>query len=518
MKSFKGFSEMMTTGDAGIPQDTANMNPKGKRALVTRRYIEVNGKRKLQCKESSEKKEACWDSHKQVGMKKKGGKTVPNCVPKEEVQHIEEGMLNDIRDFIVAVGAAIPTKKNKKARADKTLEDQIRSAMQADPEFDKLVRNVVHIRKDGVAAFKKGGNDVLRKYVAKTVDSATAKKLGTLQTRWMKVKKDGTVSKAYSNTFGKKFKDEKDDPTKHRNVEDMYVTHLVTAEKIGKIIKQVALRANQKNESVEEGRYPTWNKARVALNKDKKSGKKKDYKILSPAEFMKAKPKKESVEFNESISDLMEANLPINMLVGPGGVGGGKTYQQAGKEMMKDAWRALTGKQKRVIAKVHKLTQTDDELAKLYRDGWKGGGNSMKPGARKAFDARVKELLPNEQTRDYVAAWKSVRDKVKSAMKESVEHLEEKTFHANIGNKDYQKIRSASMRGNFNHKFSRKTNGDVAFNTKNPVTLTKDLEKLIDSGASSWSDILDIYGVHKKSKSVWPGQYAGGGAFQVKNK
>ena len=26
----------------------------------------------------------CWDSHKQVGMKKKNGKQVPNCVPKEE--------------------------------------------------------------------------------------------------------------------------------------------------------------------------------------------------------------------------------------------------------------------------------------------------------------------------------------------------------------------------------------------------------------------------------------------------
>ena len=33
----------------------------------------------------------CWDSHKQVGMKKKGGKMVPNCVPKnEEVDHVEE--------------------------------------------------------------------------------------------------------------------------------------------------------------------------------------------------------------------------------------------------------------------------------------------------------------------------------------------------------------------------------------------------------------------------------------------
>jgi hypothetical protein len=33
----------------------------------------------------------CWDSHKQVGMKKKGGKMVPNCVPKnEEVDHVDE--------------------------------------------------------------------------------------------------------------------------------------------------------------------------------------------------------------------------------------------------------------------------------------------------------------------------------------------------------------------------------------------------------------------------------------------
>lgn len=30
--------------------------------------------------------EACWDSHKQVGFKMKGGKRVPNCVPKNENQ------------------------------------------------------------------------------------------------------------------------------------------------------------------------------------------------------------------------------------------------------------------------------------------------------------------------------------------------------------------------------------------------------------------------------------------------
>ena len=32
----------------------------------------------------------CWDTHKQVGMKKKGGKMVPNCVPKNEDAELNE--------------------------------------------------------------------------------------------------------------------------------------------------------------------------------------------------------------------------------------------------------------------------------------------------------------------------------------------------------------------------------------------------------------------------------------------
>ena len=34
--------------------------------------------------------EACWDSHKQVGTKMKGGKRVPNCVPKNEEDELNE--------------------------------------------------------------------------------------------------------------------------------------------------------------------------------------------------------------------------------------------------------------------------------------------------------------------------------------------------------------------------------------------------------------------------------------------
>ena len=47
MKSFFDLrQEMMTAGDAGIPQDTKNMGPKKKKRPLTRHYIEVLGKRK----------------------------------------------------------------------------------------------------------------------------------------------------------------------------------------------------------------------------------------------------------------------------------------------------------------------------------------------------------------------------------------------------------------------------------------------------------------------------------------
>jgi len=34
----------------------------------------------------NEIEEACWDSYKQVGMKPKGGRMVPNCVKKEGLE------------------------------------------------------------------------------------------------------------------------------------------------------------------------------------------------------------------------------------------------------------------------------------------------------------------------------------------------------------------------------------------------------------------------------------------------
>ena len=49
--------------------------------------------------------EACWSSHKQVGMKKKGDKMVPNCVPKnEDAEYDNEGGMskNQLKTMIDA--------------------------------------------------------------------------------------------------------------------------------------------------------------------------------------------------------------------------------------------------------------------------------------------------------------------------------------------------------------------------------------------------------------------------------
>lgn len=44
--------------------------------------------------------EKCWDSYKQVGMKKKSGKMVPNCVPKESIDENDaEQLEEDLRKW-----------------------------------------------------------------------------------------------------------------------------------------------------------------------------------------------------------------------------------------------------------------------------------------------------------------------------------------------------------------------------------------------------------------------------------
>ena len=53
--------------------------------------INVNTKKKSNEGVAEEQlDEKCWDTHKQVGMKNKGGRQVPNCVPKESIEESRE--------------------------------------------------------------------------------------------------------------------------------------------------------------------------------------------------------------------------------------------------------------------------------------------------------------------------------------------------------------------------------------------------------------------------------------------
>jgi hypothetical protein len=65
-------------GNGGIDEykeSTAEFLPTSPRDL--NRYLSSSNSSKVELDEK------CWDTHKQVGMKNKGGKQVPNCVPKE---------------------------------------------------------------------------------------------------------------------------------------------------------------------------------------------------------------------------------------------------------------------------------------------------------------------------------------------------------------------------------------------------------------------------------------------------
>jgi hypothetical protein len=66
-----------------IDEDTSYGGGMGQGGNAGQSYRKFKPKSAGTFKEEEQLDEKCWDTHKQVGMKKKGGKEVPNCVPKE---------------------------------------------------------------------------------------------------------------------------------------------------------------------------------------------------------------------------------------------------------------------------------------------------------------------------------------------------------------------------------------------------------------------------------------------------
>jgi len=75
--------EEMSPQEAALQKKKAMLD----QAIARRRRQDLGKKTEAPTKVMGEGKgDPCWDTHKQVGMKKKGNRMVPNCVPKEEVE------------------------------------------------------------------------------------------------------------------------------------------------------------------------------------------------------------------------------------------------------------------------------------------------------------------------------------------------------------------------------------------------------------------------------------------------
>ena len=57
---------------------------------------------------------------------------------------------------------------------------------------------------------------------------------------------------------------------------------------------------------------------------------------------------------------------------------------------------------------------------------------------------------------------------------------------------EYQILRFAAMKGDFDHELGRDGKNNVRIKTYRPQQLVKDLEALLDPGETSWYEILDI--------------------------
>ena len=121
--------------------------------------------------------EACWDTHKQVGTKMKGGKSVPNCVPKNE-ENIEE--TSDTAMMLKLMTKAMKTMPNS----------------QAQKEIIKQVN--VYRKKLGLFALKEEGKDIpLSLYDLSELGPAAMKRRARMRARMgILQKKYGDASKA----------------------------------------------------------------------------------------------------------------------------------------------------------------------------------------------------------------------------------------------------------------------------------------------------------------------------------
>jgi len=85
--------------------------------------------------------EACWDGYKQVGMKKKGNKMVPNCVPEDAQKN--EAIPPEVAAAVVAAPMVAQGAKHIAKGAYKTAKGVFKARKAVKTAGQKLAKKVI---------------------------------------------------------------------------------------------------------------------------------------------------------------------------------------------------------------------------------------------------------------------------------------------------------------------------------------------------------------------------------------
>lgn len=169
-----------------------------------------------------DKDDPCWKGYVQLGTKKKNGKEVPNCVPKEEKESVEEKAVSQAQQKMMGMALAYKrgempdaspeVKKMADSMSMKDLEDFAKTKHKGLPakkestdedwKYDSGWKKAQAIRKD------RYGNIVKDKNVAKNLAKSAQKKTASTQKEEVE-EKAGAYSR-YTASELKKRRDERE--------------------------------------------------------------------------------------------------------------------------------------------------------------------------------------------------------------------------------------------------------------------------------------------------------------------
>ena len=189
-------------GGSKKPQGQARMNNKDRAYLKLQKANLKKEEAVVEAKNGGDN-DPCWDTHKKVGMKKKGGKMVPNCVPKnEEFVAEKKGSKPDYLDFD---GDGDEKESMKKALTDKKKGGKCSKCGKTPCECDKKVEEgYKELPKNKM--FRKAGN-LGREAISTPIDPEKRQKAYDRSKKIVKTLNKANEEVSFSETELKKFEE-----------------------------------------------------------------------------------------------------------------------------------------------------------------------------------------------------------------------------------------------------------------------------------------------------------------------